>query len=300
MDLSILTISYRSPEDTLRCFQSLVAGGADGLEWEFLLGDNGSGDCQALTEIAAHPRVRMLPGSENIGFGRENNRIASEARGEFLLCLNPDTVVPPGALLALVEHLRNTPDCGACGPRLLNPDGSQQFSWNRNMGLTWELAESLYLQNWWRRKLERKFSLSNPLGPWPVDFTSGAALCIRKSVWAMLNGFDPKFFMNHEDIELCHRIRVAGLDVHVLPSTSIVHLDGGTQRKDWTGFVRNRLDAKWIYLGKVFHGPSQLVARGIWLAGTGLRLVASIVKPGAESRQRQRGYWQALMNRIRS
>jgi hypothetical protein len=297
MELSILTVSFRSPEDTLRCLESLESGGAEGVDWEMLVGDNGSGDIEALATLQGHPRVRLLPGTENLGFGRENNRLAVAAEGEFLLCLNPDTIVHPGTLAGLVRHLRNDSGCGACSPRLLNPDGSRQFSWNRNMGLAWETAEAFYLQNLWRARQERNQLKALPDGPWTVDFASGACLCIRKGAWERVGGFDPDFFMNHEDIDLCHRLCCDGWTVQVLPGLSIVHFDSGTQKKDWTGFVHNRLSSKWIALPKLHTGTALAIARALWFLGAGLRLTLSSLRSDPEGRQRRRGYLRAILER---
>lgn len=294
MDISILTVSYRSPEDTLRCVQSLITGGAEGLDWEILIGDNGSGDCDSLRELSGHPNVRLMPGIENLGFGRENNRLAQLARGEFLLCLNPDTLVPQRTLQALVQHLRNTPLCGACAPRLLNPDGSRQYSWNIPMNLLWEFAEVHYLQNPWRDFFENRATRLYPDGPWDVGFSSGACLCLSKTLFDKCGGYDSEFFLNHEDIELCHRIRMAGHSVHVLPRLSVIHVDGGIQRKDWARFVKDRLDAKRVWFRKRYSGIELLMARMLWLEGILIRIAISWLVHRGSQRTRLKGYIDAL------
>jgi len=294
MDLSILTVSYRSAEDTLRCFHSLEDGGAEGLDWELLVGDNGSGDIERLGVLKDAPRVRLSPNTENLGFGRENNRLSEAARGEFLLCLNPDTIVPRGTLKALVDHLRTHPECGACGPSLRNADGTPQHSWNGPMGLAWEFAEAHYLQNLWRDHFERKMRREHPKGPWAVSFSSGACLCLRTTLFQQLGGFDPDFFLNHEDIELCHRIRESGQQIHVLPSLTVTHLDGASQRRDWTRFVKDRLDAKRIWLGKRFHGIALALARLLWFEGVLLRIALSFLFARGDARTRLKGYFGAL------
>jgi GT2 family glycosyltransferase len=298
MDLSVLTVSFRCVGDTLRSFHSLLGGGAEGLDWEFLVGDNGSGDAMSREAFPDSPRVRLFPGTENQGFGRENNRLALQAHGQYILLLNPDTVTPPDTLRHLVAHLEAHPQCGACAPQLRNPDGSRQFSWNTGMGLSWEIAECFYLQNRWRMAKEANACKTSPDGPWTVDFASAAALCIRRTVWEEVGGFDPAFFMNHEDIELCHRIRQFGHEIHVLPKLEITHFDSETQRKDWTGFVRNRLDGKWIALPRLYTGIPLLFAQGIWFLSAGIRFAISTLMPGVQARQRSKGYRLALWERL--
>lgn len=294
MDLSILTVSFGCAEDTLRCFHSLESGGAEGLEWELLVGDNGSGDVERLGELKGTSRVRRFPNIENLGFGRENNRLADAAGGEFLLCLNPDTIVPRGTLKALVDHLRTHPECGACGPLFVNADGSHQYSWNVPMGLAWEFAEVHYLQNSWRTHFEKQMRQKHPTGPWDVGFTSGACLCLRATLFRELNGYDPDFFLNHEDIELCHRVRQKGFLVQVLPDLTVTHLDGGTQRRDWARFVKDRLDAKRVWLRKRYRGLPLLLARILWLEGVLVRICIAALLFHGTSRTRLRGYLEAL------
>ncbi|MEN9352962.1 MAG: hypothetical protein RL318_287 [Fibrobacterota bacterium] len=297
MELSILTVSFRCIEDTLRSFQSLSGGGAAGIEWEFLIGDNGSGDAATRNAFPESPCLRLFPGTENQGFGRENNRLALHAHGRYILLLNPDTVTPKGTLGKLVAHLEANPQCAACAPQLRNPDGSRQFSWNTGTGLAWEIAECLYLQNPWRNAKEAKARKASPDGPWTVDFASAAALCIRRTAWEEVGGFDPAFFMNHEDIELCHRLRRCGHEIHVLPLLGITHFDSETQRKDWTGFVRNRLNGKWIALPRLFSGISLWAARCVWFLNVGIRISASALMTGTQARQRHKGYRLALRER---
>ncbi len=280
------------------CVRSLESGGAEGLDWELLIGDNASGDCDRLEELRTHSHIRLFPGKENLGFGRENNRLALEASGEFLLCLNPDTIVPPGTLRALVDHLRTHPKCGACGPRLMNADGSRQFSWNCRMGLLWEFAEAHYLQNIWRRFWERRLQRQAPGGPWDVDFTSGACLCLRAPLFRKLSGYDPEFFLNSEDIELCHRIRREGLNIHVLPRLSIRHLDGGSQHQDWSRFIRDRLAAKRIWLRRRFSGIALLTARFLWWEGTFLRTFLAPLLFRGTAQRRRNGYLAAMKDAL--
>jgi GT2 family glycosyltransferase len=127
ISLSILIVSYNGFSDLRRCVDSvrahLPAGG-----WEILVWDNGSQNAHELRALEA-PNVKIVLGNENLGFGRANNEIAKLARGEFLLCLNPDTLLKDASLMDLPAHLRMHPECGACGPLLENLDGSLQDGW---------------------------------------------------------------------------------------------------------------------------------------------------------------------------
>jgi GT2 family glycosyltransferase len=293
MDLSILVVSYNCAEDVERCFASLTTG-AEGLDWEFLLWDNASHDVAQLKVLAQDPRIRLISSSENVGFGRANNALAKNSHGKWLLCLNPDTIVPRGTIGALINHLEAHPEVGVSAPTLRNADGSHQHSWNVPMGILWEFAEVHYLQNVWRNHFKESAQKNHPKGPWDVGFSSGACLCLSRQLFLDCGGFDVDFFLNHEDIELCHRIRAMGRAIHVLPQQHIIHLDGGTQRKNWSRFVKDRLDAKRVWFRKRYHGPARLFARMLWLEGVILRIVVSFLLHRGNDRTRLSGYLAAL------
>jgi len=292
MDLSILTVSFRCAEDTLRCFHSLENGGAEGLDWELLVGDNGSGDIERLGALKDVPRVRLFPSTENIGFGRENNRLAEAARGEYLLCLNPDTIVPRGTLKVLVDHLRTHPECGVCGPLLTNPDGSRQDSWGEPFGLAWEFCEAHYLQNWYRKRAwKRQLASLSPI--WNVGFTSGACLCVSKQLWMRISGFCPKFFMNHEDVDFCDQVRNAGIEVHVLSPCCVIHAEGAAQRQNWRRYTFHRFQSKWLYHSRRFQGGKLFFVRLLWWESLAWKIVIGTLILRREGRTRLPGFFDA-------
>jgi len=291
IETSILIVTYNCSADVRRCVDSLRRHlPSAGLE--ILIHDNGSRDAEELRSLEGHD-LRIEFSQENLGFGKANNILAASARGRFLLFLNPDTILDGDVPGQLVDHLKLHPEVGACGPRMRNLDGSNQFSWNVGMDLRWELAETLYLQNIWRKLAERRFLRNNPQGPWIVDFSSGACLCISAGFWREAGGFDPEFFLNHEDIELCWRIRSAGKQVHVLPWAWITHADGGSQKKDWGRFVKDLLVAKKVYIRKRFHGSDLLVARLLWRIRVASRVVITAMFACGSTRTRLAGYVNA-------
>lgn len=291
-ELSILVVSYNCPKDVERCFNSLAEGGGDSVAWEFLVCENGTDCLPEMRTLANHKKFHLVEPEGNLGFGRANNRLAREARGRFLLLLNPDTEVPRLACRRLIDGL-SVAGCKVAAPVLTNADGSFQFSWNVPMGLAWEFAEVHYLQNVWRRVWRKRFLSALPNGPWEVGFSSGACLCMETRTFLDHGGFDEEFFLNHEDIELCDRIRQSG-KILVFPEIQVRHLDGGTQRKDWSRFVKNRLDAKWIYLGKRYRGLHRVAAKLLWLEGVLIRIAIASMARTAESRSRRVGYIAAL------
>jgi GT2 family glycosyltransferase len=244
--VSILIVTYNCSQVVKDCISSVLSANIK-TDYEILLRDNASQDAVLLAALESST-THVFLGEENIGFGKANNLLASQSHAPYLLLLNPDTELSNDIVTPLINYLRTHPEVGIVAPALCNTDGSPQFSWNQKLGLGWEFAETHYLQNIWRRYFLRQAHRISPDGPWSVDFVSGACCCISSDLWKQLLGFDSDFFLNHEDIELCDRVRALGKQIHVLPNLTVLHHDGGTQRLNWKRFVRDRLNAKWIYL----------------------------------------------------
>ncbi len=292
-DLSILVVSYNCPDDVAKCLASIQAGGAAGLDWEFLLCENGTERLPEIRGFAKAQGIRLIESPENLGFGKANNLLASQANGRFLLCLNPDTIVKPDVLTQLVRHLENHPECGACGPLLENPDGSLQDGWGEPTSLLWDACEAHYLQGIYRKIAWNK-KLRSSKETWNVGFVSGACICLKASLWDNLGGYDPEFFLNHEDVELCDRIRSHNLQIHVLSTCRIVHAEGLTQRTNWRRYTFHRQQAKWIYIRKRYTGISRVLARLIWWESILLKYSLGLMILQNNGRSRLPGFLDAM------
>lgn len=291
VDLSILVVSYNGSSDVSNCLES-VREHVRGVAWEFLIRDNASRDVHALRPLRA-PDVHLIEGKDNPGFGIANNELASLAQGKYVVCLNPDTILTRDVLTDLVAHLEGHPICGAAGLSLKNPDGTPQCGWAPPTDLWWEFCETHYLQGWYRNRAEAELSRFPPGAAVPVGFVSGACVCMPRDLFLKLGGFHPGFFLNHEDVDLCDRVRSAGREVHYLPHLDLVHAEGTSQRRDWRKFVFHRLQAKWIYIARRYGGWRRFVARALWCEAVLLRLfVGALVLRGSQ-RTRLSGYLQA-------
>lgn len=292
-DVSILVVSYNCAEDLGRCVES-VRRHAQGATWEILVRDNASRDAATVGAMAA-PDLRVVLGTDNIGFGRANNEIARLARGRRILLLNPDTILSSDVVAGLSAAMDADPTLGAAAPLLDNPDGTPQDTWAPPQGLFWEFCEGNYLQGFVRARRWKRMRALGDGTPWIVGFAGGACLMLDRRVFLELGGFDPDFFLNHEDLELCDRVRARGLRIAVLPWLRIVHAEGTTQRRDWSSYARNRFASRWIYLGKRFRGVALLVARALWWESLLLKLcVGSVLLRGA-ARTRLRGFKAAAL-----
>ncbi|MFN4180296.1 MAG: glycosyltransferase family 2 protein, partial [Armatimonadota bacterium] len=187
--LSIVIVSWNVQEDLKECLQSLLRTGNCGLGTgeqrlpiEVIVVDNASTDGTVEMVRREFPQVRLIVNSENIGYTKANNIGIKESRGKYILLLNPDTVVKPNALRALVDCAEAHPDAGIIGAKLLNPDGSIQRSARSFPDIGAGLFRNTFLGRLFpnnpfvRRYLMTNFSYDEVR---EVDWVSGAAMLVR-------------------------------------------------------------------------------------------------------------------------
>jgi N-acetylglucosaminyl-diphospho-decaprenol L-rhamnosyltransferase len=214
--VSLVVVNFNAGPAILDCLGSVV--GRDDVESEVILVDNGSTDGSRELARNRFPELRLVELGENHGYAAASNRGLALATGEWIGLLNPDTVVPGGALRALVEVLQANSDLGAVGPALVWPDGEPQpYSHGGD-------PSPLYLA---RRAIGRLFGRA--LHEWAdgsmrrVDWVSGAALIARRAAIQQVGGLDERFFLYFEDVDLCRRLRQSGWQIAFVPSVAIVH-----------------------------------------------------------------------------
>ncbi len=251
--LSILIVNW-NVRDLLRdCLRSIARGRA-GLEVEVIVVDGASVDGSAAMVAAEFAWVRLLPQAENVGFPRGNNIALAQARGEYLLLLNPDTVVLDDALAVLVDYLQNHPDVGAVGPQLLNPDGSVQSSRRRFPTLATGFVESTWLAGIAPGELRRYYALDLPDDATAdVDWLVGACILVRRAVYERVGGLDEAYFMYSEELDWCRRIVADGWRVVYHPAARVVHHVGKSSEQAVTARHINFQRAKLRYFRK-YHG----------------------------------------------
>jgi len=232
--VSIVIVNYRVPTYLYQALCSLRH--ADYYDQcEVIIVDNASEDNSREMITPDFPEVQWIQLKSNVGFGKGCNVGARHARGKYLLLLNPDTVVSKNTLRESVQLLENRPEIGLMGPKILNPDGSLQESCRRGFptpavaffrfsGLTRLFPKS---------KLFGRYNLTymDPSEPAEVDAVSGSYMFLHLELFRQLGGFDQRFFMYGEDLDLCARVKEQGLKVWYLPRTQIVHFKGKSSPK---------------------------------------------------------------------
>jgi len=232
VELSIIVVSYNTRELTLECLRSLYTQ-TDGISFEVFVVDNASSDYSAEAIAESFPQVKMIRLDENIGFARANNLAAERARGDYLLLLNPDTVILDKAIQKLLSFAHTRPENGIYGGRTLFGDGTLNPSccWARSTPWS-EFCRTIGLSTLFRRNAAFD---PESLGRWPrdtireVDIVTGCFFLIRRNLWEHMNGFDPAFFMYGEEADLCLRARAAGARPIICPDAAIIHYGGRSE-----------------------------------------------------------------------
>lgn len=247
MNVTIVTVCYNSLAVLPTMLQSVPAG------TPVVLVDNASADTEALEKLAQDHGAELLLNSENLGFGPACNQGAARAETEYLLFLNPDAALQPGALDALIAAAQAHPEASGFNPRILDQKGRQSF----------------------RRgsKLRPKERLKGPLptGDCDVSVLAGSAIFCSKALFDQIGGFDPLIFMYHEDDDLSLRLREHGPLMYVHDATVVHHSGHGSPRRPEVAAFKSYYSARSrVYaLGKYGH-PRPMVNT---LAAAALRLL---------------------------
>ena len=232
--VSIIIVNWKVRELLRDCLRSVRdASGLAPDEMQVIVVDNNSGDGSVAMVAAEFPEVALIANTDNPGFGRANNQALPLCTGRYVFLLNPDTVILNGAIRRMLEHIEAAPDVAVMGCRLVNADRSLQRWTGGAFPRAWNVANHyLFLDRLLPRSLRPPPLYLDHDAPTDidVDWVSGACMILRTS---MLGGklFDTAFFMYGEDMELCHRLKLAGHRVVYTPVASIIHYQGASMKQ---------------------------------------------------------------------
>jgi hypothetical protein len=228
--LSVVIVSYKVRERLRQCLESLRAQVEDAPRFETIVVDNDSGDGTVQQLSPLFPEMRFLPMDRNLGFSIGCNRGASFAGGEWILFLNPDTVVFPETLRDILAFARERPALGIAGCRILDGDGRLQLACRRSIPTPevafWRLSGLSFLFPQNRRLGRYNLTYLDPAQSYPVEAVSGSFLLIKGEAFRQVDGFDEIFFLYGEDLDLCLRVARAGWEIWYDGESSIVHHKG--------------------------------------------------------------------------
>ena len=215
--VTVIIVSFNSKDLLLRCLSRLEGGSR---EMEVIVVDNASRDGSAEAVETSHPWCRLLRMGWNSGFAAANNFAFAQARGRCLLLLNPDAEASPQDILLCARRLLSSEAIGAAGAQIVDPEGRPQPSARPFPTWLGDLATAMGL----RRPQERRGEILR------ADWVPGAFFMVKRCVIDQVGGFDEKFFMYYEEVDLCLRMRRAGWDIVVWPDIRARHVGGACAR----------------------------------------------------------------------
>ncbi|MFN3990796.1 MAG: glycosyltransferase family 2 protein [Erythrobacter sp.] len=288
--VSILIVAYNSRGYIRDCIGSVLAHTRPG-SYEILLVDNGT-DGTAAAVRAAFPEVRIIPSQGNIGFGRGNNLLASHARGEYLLLLNPDTKLVDPAIDRLLAFARSQPGAAAWGGLSTYPDGALDggnFLVIPTIGGV--VREMLGIGGTDARRAELE-ALNSPQR---VNVLCGGFMLISRSAWDRLGGFDPSFLLYAEEIDLFTRLRALGMEAWLTPDSRIIH-DVGSGNIYSPARTRFKFTGMMHYARRHWPGVrAQVVGVAYWLSAARRWVISTLLSPISSTHRARRDAYHAIV-----
>jgi N-acetylglucosaminyl-diphospho-decaprenol L-rhamnosyltransferase len=228
--VAVIVVSWNTRELLADCLASIADTGG-GATIEMIVVDNDSTDGSQAMVRERFPSVRLIANDRNRGFGAANNQAIATTDAPYVLMLNSDASLPPGALARLLERLEAEPRAGLVGAQLRYPDGTFQFSHARFPDLWQELLVLSGLGRWCYGPHYPSCGPDAAHGARVVDWVGGACMLARRAALAAVGGFDEGYFMYGEEMDLCYALRAAGWQVWYEPAAWVEHHSGGSSRQ---------------------------------------------------------------------
>lgn len=291
MDISVIIVSYNVRYYLRQCLESVwTSARHSGLDVEVFVVDNHSPDhstgyLRASFPPHRYPTLHLISNYQNVGFGRANNQALRKASGRYVLFLNPDTIITEDTLHDCFRFAESHPGLGAMGARMLSAQGAFSFESRRGLPTPWVafckmtglcslFPKSKRLGRYYMRYLDEHEAAE-------IDIVSGAFMFCSHDALRTTGGFDERFFMYGEDIDLSYRFLIEGYDNWYLP-TPILHYKGESTQKGSFKYIHTFYEAMLIFFKKHYHRASIVLSLPIKTAIIAQACMALVKQQGKE------------------
>lgn len=275
--ISIIIVNYNTSDYISVCIKSLKEN-IPKVPYEIIIVDNNSDDDKNVLENLQADNIKVFFRNTNTGFGAGCNYAVSQSSADLILLLNPDIIFQKDIISGMFEFLCQNEDAAGCSPSFLNKDGSQGYSYNKFPNFIWELYDVLGKgYNFRLGKINNQISeYRQKRKPIKVDWVTAACLLLKKEIFFKAGGFDEKYFLYYEDVDLQRRIRKIDKSVYCLPYLEVLHLTNVSSRNedDDSVYFLNIYKSRLIYLKKYFSPLQCFLIRYLHILGLVIRLSA--------------------------
>jgi GT2 family glycosyltransferase len=292
-DLSIVIVNWNVLERLRACLASIYREAAQpgAPRLTTIVVDNASVESPVETLRREFPRVHLIVNERNLGFARACNQGLAQASGRYLLLLNPDTVLQPGALAALVACLDAYPRAGAAGPLIRKPTGEVDYLGGRRFPTPWSQAlDWAGVTRRWPRLAPHLLSAWDHLSSRAVQCLSGACLALRREALDEIGLLDPAYYLYGEDVDLCFRLAQAGWELRYCAEAEIVHWGGQSSKQIKMEAALHAQRGNELFFQKHYNLRAVLLHRAMILliaaAKATILAGASLAHPVADRRRR--------------
>lgn len=283
MDVSIIIVNYNTEKLISKCIKSIYEK-TQGISFEIIVVDNASPIPP--NTLKKSNKIIFIQSKINLGFGKANNLGVQHATGDYIFCLNPDTILINNAIKELFDFMQKNSYVGICGSNLYQQDLTPGHSYE--MLEPSIIQETLSLRGSTSKRFNEDFNSSAT--PKKVSHVVGAALMIPRKLFNEVGGFDKDIFMYMEETLLCHLVKKKGYVIYNVPQSKIIHLEGKSfQIKRHN--LETYLSGRKIYFTKRYHSIYYILCHTIYITNIGLNIIYSLITKNKQQLTKWKEYF---------
>ena len=278
-DLTIVIVSYNSLSFLKECLNSILSN-PPGVGHEIIVVDNASADGTGEFVKKNYPEIILIPNNRNIGFAAANNRAIEKSCSKYVLLINSDCMVYKKSLGSLVEFMEKNPEVGIAGPKIVNSDGTIQFSCRRFPSVFNAAAHTILTDIFPDNPFSKKYKLADISrdNPFKVDWVSGSCMIIRRKALEDTGILDENYFMYVEDLDICYRMWQKNWEVYYYPEAEIMHYIAGSSDSGKIKASFRMQKSVFYFFWKNYRRSWKIILIPLLALTLGFRLFLTIIK----------------------
>lgn len=288
-ELSVIIVNYNTNRDLRNCLTSIYKSRQQ-TRFQVWVVDNASSDGSVPMVQELFPQVNLIPSTENLGFAKANNLVLRELGSDFVLLLNPDTVVSDHVFDRTIAFLKDNPDVGMVTCKLVKADGTLDLACRRSLPSLWD--------GLWRAVgMAKLFPKSRTFARYnltyldedqsnQVEAINGAFMMAKSQAVLEVGLLDDRFFMYGEDLDWCYRFGQQGWKIYYLPSPTVIHLKGQAGKKQSSRMIKELFRAMELYCQKHHESANPFFGRLATVIGIRLWMFSTLLRNAARSQKR--------------